>query len=165
MRWLKFFVALAAVTAAVTAAAQADAGRLWGHAQSPYNLEVILRPAAEGPDGSFGHVKFREDEDKIVHLGVWLRGLAPNHDYYLERATDTDVNGRCDGTNWLKLGQGTVPERITTDDRGTARASLWRDLSAVASGTQFDIDFRVAEADTSPGVVVLESGCYQFTVR
>jgi hypothetical protein len=164
MRWFKLFVVLAAFTAALTAAVQAGAGGSSRLAQSPYNLEVILRPTG-GADGGFGHVKFREDEDAIVHLGVWLRGLAPDTGYYLERATDREVNDVCDGTNWLKLGQGNEAEVITTDDRGTARASLWRDVSAAGRGTEFDIHFRVAVAGTSPEVVVLESGCYQFTVR
>jgi hypothetical protein len=50
-----------------------------------------------------------------------------------------------------------------TDDTGTARAALWRDLSAVAPGTTFDIHFRVIENGTSH--VALESDCYRFVVR
>jgi hypothetical protein len=51
---------------------------------------------------------------------------------------------------------------ITTDTGGTGRAQLFRDLAAFPAGMQFDIHFRVIDAATT--AVVLESGCYQFTV-
>jgi hypothetical protein len=129
------------------------------------NLEVILRPVAGAPDDGFGLVKFRQpkDADKIVYLDVWVRDLAANHSYNLQRATDTNVNDECTGTNWLTLGRGLDPQAITTDDRGTGRADLFRNLSTIPVGTQFDIQFRVIDAVTS--AVVLESACYQYTVR
>jgi hypothetical protein len=91
--------------------------------------EVILRPVAGGPANGFGLVKFRQpkDADKIVYLDVWVRDLAPNHDYYLQRAVDANVDDICTGTNWLTLGQGLVPEAIVTDESGTGRADLFRD--------------------------------------
>jgi hypothetical protein len=152
----------AAALAAAVLAVAAQAGPPWGPEAPPFNIEVVLRDV-EGP-GGFGHVKFRQPNDAqaIVRLGVWVRDLAPNHPYYLERATDGTVNDECVGTNWLKLGQGPVAEAFTTDDRGFARASLFRDLSAVGVGARFDIHFRVTDAATS--AVVLESACYQFTV-
>jgi hypothetical protein len=162
MRLLRFFALLATLTAAAGAAAQAAGAR--GPETPPFNLEAILRPAAAGPDKGFGLVKFRQpnDEDKIVYLAVWVRDLAPNHSYYLQRATDSNVDDNCTGTNWLTLGQGTVPEAIMTDAKGTGRADLFRDLAAIPLGTEFDIHFRVIDAATS--AVVLESGCYQFVV-
>ena len=128
------------------------------------NLEVILRPVAGAPDGGFGLVKFRQpnDADKIAYLDVWVRDLAANGSYNLQRATDTNVNDECTGTNWLTLGQGLVPQAITTDDTGTGRADLFRNLAVFPLGTQFDIQFRVIDAVTS--AVVLESACYQYTV-
>ena len=158
MRLLKLFAALAAVTtvsAVAAVAAQADPGA---------NLQVILRPVAGAPDGGFGLVKFRQpkDADKIVYLDVWVRDLAPNHSYSLQRATDTNVNDDCAGTNWLTLGRGLVPQAITTDETGTGRADLFRNLATIPLGTQFDIHFRVIDAVTL--AVVLESNCYQYTV-
>lgn len=156
------FVALTAMAAAATAA---DAvGPPWGPATPNFNLEVVLRPVAGAPDGGFGLVKFRQpkDADKIVYLDVWVRDLAPNRAYSVQRATDTNVNDACTGTNWLTLGQGLVPQAITTDETGTARAGLFRNLAAIPVGTEFDIHFRVIDAVTS--AVVLESGCYQYTV-
>jgi hypothetical protein len=157
MRVIKLLAVFAALAAVGAAVAQADS-------PAKVNLEVILRPVAGGPDGAFGLVKFRQPKDasKIVNLGVWVRDLAPDHGYYLQRATDANVNDDCTGTNWLKLGQGPVPAVITTDGTGTGRADLFRDLSAIPLGMQFDIHFRVIDADTS--AVVLESACYQFTV-
>ena len=158
MRLFKLFAVLAALTtvAVVTAvAAQAESGA---------NLQVILRPVGGAPDNGFGLVKFRQpkDTDKIVYLDVWVRDLAPNHTYSLQRATDTNVNDECIGTNWLTLGQGLVPHAITTDETGTGRADLFRNLAAIPLGTQFDIHFRVIDAETS--AVVLQSACYQYTV-
>lgn len=158
MRLLKFFAVLAALTtvgamAAVTA--QANPGA---------NLEVILRPTAGAPDNGFGLVKFRQPKDafKIVYLDVWVRDMAPNHSYSLQRAVDTNVNDDCTGTSWLTLGQGMAPQAITTDETGTGRANLWRDLSTIPNGTTFDIHFRVIDAGIK--AVVLESACYQYTV-
>ena len=130
------------------------------------NLEVILRPVAGGPDNGFGLVKFRQpkDADKIVYLDTWVRDLAPNTSYQLQRAVDTTVDDNCAGTSWLTLGQGFVlpAQAIATDETGTGRADLFRDLAAVPLGMEFDIQFRVIEAATS--AVVLESACYQYTV-
>jgi len=156
------FRALAAAFAALTVLATPALG---GAPATPnFNLEVVLRPAAGGPDNGFGLVKFRQPKDaaKIVDLDVWVRDLAPNHSYSLQRATDANVNDACTGTNWLTLGQGLVPAAIATDERGTGRADLFRDLAAIPLGMELDIHFRVIDAVTS--AVVLESACYQFTV-
>ena len=154
---LKLVAVVAAVTtvsAVAAVAAQADSGA---------NLQVILRPVG-APDSGFGLVKFRQpkDADKIVNLDVWVRDLGPNRSYNLQRATDSNVNDECTGTNWLTLGQGLVPHAITTDETGTGRADLFRNLAAIPLGMQFDIQFRVIDAETS--AVVLESTCYQYTV-
>jgi len=129
-------------------------------AQPPFNLEAILRG-----DG-FGHVKFRQEknsEANIINLDVWVRDLAPNASYSLQRAVDTVLDGTCTSTSWLTLGQGLTPQPIVTDAGGTGRAELWRDLSAFAPGTGFDIHFRVIEIGTTN--VVLQSDCYRFVVR
>src|SRR5436309_1066047 len=117
----------------------------WGPATPNFNLEVILRPVAAESDNGFGLVKFRQpkDADKIVYLDVWVRDLAANRSYNLQRATDTNVNDACTGTNWLTLGQGLVPQAITTDETGTGRADLFRNLSTIPLGTGLDIHFRV----------------------
>jgi len=157
--------ALLALTTVAAAATPADAvGPPWGPATPNFNLEIVLRPVAGAPDAGFGLVKFRQpkDTDKIVYLDVWVRDLTPNRSYNLQRATDTNVNDACTGTNWLTLGQGLVPQAITTDETGTGRADLFRNLSAIPLGTEFDIHFRVIDAATS--AVVLESACYQYIV-
>ncbi|HEX9220624.1 MAG TPA: hypothetical protein VF858_09070, partial [Gemmatimonadaceae bacterium] len=78
----------------------------WGPETPNFNLEVILR----GDPSGFGLVKFRQpnDADRIVNLDVWVRDLQPNSHYRLQRATDTNVNDDCTGTNWLTLGRGAV---------------------------------------------------------
>jgi hypothetical protein len=154
--------ALAAAVAALTLlTAPAFAGG--GPATPNFNLEAQLRPVTGGADG-FGLVKFRQPKegDTIVYLDVWARDLAPNNSYYVERATDSNVNDDCTGMNWLKLGQGLVPQALTTNETGTGRADLFRSLPAGLLGSEFDIQFRVTDAVTS--TVVLESACYQFTV-
>ncbi len=160
----RFGMLVVMAASAMAFATPVSGGPSWGPATPNFNLEVILRPVAGGPDNGFGLVKFRQPKDAytIIDLGVWVRDLAPNHGYYLQRATDTTVNDDCTGKNWLKLGQGLVAQVIATDETGTGRAALFRSLPAVLLGTQFDIHFRVIDAVTS--AVVLESACYQFTV-
>jgi hypothetical protein len=159
MRLLKLIALLAmAVTAAAAAGtARGDDSPSWGPESPHFNLEVILRPGTD--DDGFGLVKFRQPNDgsKIIYLDTWVRDLLPNTTYYLRRAVDTNADDNCTGTNWLTLGS------ITTDGKGTGRAALSRDVTAVASGTEFDIHFIITETPTSI-VGVLESGCYQFTV-
>jgi hypothetical protein len=122
------------------------------------NLEVILRG-----DG-FGHVTFRQPKDDaaIVYLDTWVRDLAPNTEYLLQRAVDPVVDDDCSSTAWLTLGRGTEPQSITTDATGTGRQELFRNLAAFPPGTGFDIHFRVVNALTQ--AVVLESECYQFRI-
>jgi hypothetical protein len=163
MRLLKLAALLATLAAAAATAAQADPGG-WGPETPNFNLEAVLRPAAGGAERGFGLVKFRQpnesDETQTILLDVWVRDLAPNHLYYVQRAVDTDVNDNCTGTNWTMPTLGT----ITTDESGTGRAALSRDLpAAVQPGATFDIHFRVAETPTAASGV-LGSACYQFTV-
>lgn len=138
-------------------------GGPWGPETPPFNLEAILR-APDGQQG-FGLVKFRQPNDnlEVVNLDVWVRDLAANSSYSLQRATDQTIDGACTGTNWLTLGQGSVPQSIITDDRGTGRAALFRVLTSPLGAT-FDIHFRVIESGTNPPNVVLSSGCYEFRV-
>lgn len=128
-----------------------------------FNLEVILR----GEGNAFGLVKFRQDVDpsKIITLDTWVRDLQPNHSYLLQRAVDpiNVVDGNCTSTSWLTLGKGLTPQSITTDATGTGREDLWRDVSAIASGSSFDIHFRIVDAANMQ--VVLTSDCYQYMVR
>ena len=71
----------------------------------------------------FGLVKFRQPNDDafIIHLDVWLRGLAPNTSYLLQRAVDTNVDDDCTSTAWLTLGRGLQPQSITTDETGISQ--------------------------------------------
>ena len=150
--------AAAASGTAAAAARRPVTAQSWGPETPNFNLEVILRG-----DG-FGHVKFRQpnDDELVVYLGTWVRGLAPNTSYQLQRAVDTVVDDDCTSTAWLTLGKGLQPQSIVTDGRGTARESLFRSLAAFSPGSEFDIHFRVIREGTS--VAVLTSECYQFTI-
>ena len=129
----------------------------------PFNIEAILR----GEGNRFGHIKFRQDNDvaKIIILDTWVRDLEPNHEYLLQRAVDAInvVDGNCTSTSWLTLGKGLTPQSILTDDTGTGKEELWRAVSAVPSGSKFDIHFQVIDAVSL--VVVLNSDCYEYVVR
>jgi hypothetical protein len=129
----------------------------WGPETPQFNLEVVLRGAG------FGLVKFRQPNDAsfTVFLDTWVRDLAPNTSYVLQRAVDTQLDRECTSTGWLSLGQGLTPYSIVTDKNGTGRAALFRNVPPPA-GVSFDIHFRVIEEIT--GAVVLQSGCYQYTV-
>ena len=132
-------------------------------AESQYNIEVVLR--GEGNRG--GHIHFRQDRDaaKVIELNTKLHNLEPNHEYLLQRAVDAInvVDGNCTSTTWLTLGYGLNPHSILTDDKGNGEDVLWRDVTAIPSGSRFDIHFRVIDATTLE--VVLQSDCHQYTVR
>lgn len=132
----------------------------WGPETPNFNVEVILRNDA----GGFGLVKFRQpnDAEKVIYLDTWVRDLAPNTGYRLQRAVDTNIDGVCSSAAWLTLGQGLTPAAILTDENGTGRAALYRSVAAFPVGAEFDIHFRVIEDATS--TVVLESQCYHFTI-
>ena len=135
-----------------------ESGPPWGPETPNFNLEVVLR--GEG----FGLVKFRQPNDEafIINLDVWLRNMTPNTSYLLQRAVDPVVDDNCTSNAWLTLGKGAVAQSITTDENGTGRESLFRNVAAFPPGTEFDIHFRVIEQAT--GIVVLTSQCYQFTI-
>jgi hypothetical protein len=132
----------------------------WGSETPQFNLEVILRGEAFG----FGLVRFRQPNDDalVVHLDTWVRDLAPNTSYLLQRAVDVNVDDNCTSTAWLTLGKGLQPQSITTDATGEGREELFRSVAAFPVGSEFDIHFRVIEEATS--AVVLTSKCYQFTI-
>lgn len=165
-------VTIFALVAILAVAGRADAGPPWGPETPPFNLEVILRDAAGGK--GFGHVKFRQpnDDARVIYLDTWLRDLTPNQAYVLQRQVDSDPDGDCSDTSvlspWLSLGQGFTVTPITTNDRGTGRAALFRDLDPPGDatgprpGTTIDIHFRVVVAGTTD--VVLASDCYRFVV-
>ena len=130
----------------------------WGPETPTFNLEVILRG-----DG-FGLVKFRQpnDDAAIIYLDIWVRDLAPNSEYLLQRAVDPIVDDDCTSASWLTLGKGLEPQSITTDAKGTGREVLFRDVAAFPPGAEFDIHFQVVNALTL--AVVLHSECYQFRI-
>jgi hypothetical protein len=130
----------------------------------PYDLDVVLRGETK-THPSVGFIKFRQDPDpaQIITLDTWVSNLAPNHSYLLQRAVNPITDNTCTSTAWLTLGEGLQPLAIQTNDKGDGSANLWRDVSAVARGTSFNIHFQVVDAITlSP---VLTSDCYQYTVR
>jgi hypothetical protein len=161
-------VTLGVAALAAVFAVGAKAGPPWGPETPPFNLEVILRDVTGGQ--GFGHVKFRQpnDDERIIYLDTWVRELQPNRDYLLQRAVDTTLDGNCTSNDWLTLGEGFAVTPITTDDRGTGRAALFRNLdppgpaTGPPPGTPIDTHFRVIDATTS--MPVLQSACYRFTV-
>jgi hypothetical protein len=155
-------VAMLAGVSPASAAARADA--VTPLSGSERNFVALLHPVAAKPAHAFGVVLFRQphDAENVVVLDVWTLGLAPNHSYSLQRATDTTVDDTCTGTNWLTLGRGLDPQAIETNELGFGRAHLFRNLANLPDGMRFDIQFRVIDAVTED--VVLVSSCHQFTV-
>jgi hypothetical protein len=129
--------------------------------QPNYNLDVTL----SGTEKAAGFVKFQQLTDRpfTIILDTSVQGLAPNTEYVLQRAVDTNLDGNCSSTSWLTLGKGLVAQTILTDNQGAGSAALFRDVSAFPSGTTFDIHFQVIHQQTS--AVMLTSDCYQYTVK
>ena len=128
-----------------------------------YNLEVVLH----GEGNRNGHIHFRQDANapKIITLDTKVHHLLPNHAYLLQRAVDriNVVDGNCTSTSWLTLGHGLTPQSIMTNEKGNGQEELLRNVTAIPSGSTFDIHFRVIDGVSL--AVVLTSDCYQFKVR
>jgi hypothetical protein len=137
-------------------------GVAWGPETPPFNIESVLRPVGDG-DG-FGLIKFRQPNDGLrrIYLTTWVRDLAANTEYRLQRAVDTVLDGICSSDQWLTLGQGLTPQTLLTDDRGTGRQEFYRDLPANLALQKFDIHFRIV---TLTGAEVLHTSCYQFVAE
>lgn len=133
------------------------------NAESNFNLEIVLH----GAGNQVGHLRFRQERDaaKVIDLGVNVYNLKPDAEYLLQRAVDpiNMVDGNCSSNSWLTLGYGLAAGSIHTNEKGDGEADLWRDVTAIPSGSVFDIHFRVIDAVTLE--VVLTSDCYQYTVR
>ena len=127
----------------------------------PYNLDVALNSTGKG----VGILKFRQNKDaaKIINLEVRVCNLRPNRSYLLQRAVDSIKYGGCLSTAWLTLGLGLDPQSIRTDKYGNGHAKFWRDVSTVASGTEFYIHFQVIDSLSTK--TRLTSDCYTYTVR
>lgn len=130
-----------------------------------YNLDVKLYGDSKFPTRGF--IAFRQDiaAPKIITLDTYVEHLQPNHEYLLQRAVDpiNVVDGNCTSTAWLTLGLGLTPQSILTDSKGNGHQKLWRDLSSLPSGSDFDIHFQVIDAVSS--AVVLSSNCYEYILR
>jgi hypothetical protein len=130
------------------------------HSVVPFNLNVILY----GQDFKLGYIRFRQipDGSHVITLDTWVFNLSPNHTYLLQRAVDA-LDYNCTSTTWLTLGKGLTPQSIITNQWGFGMAEFSRNVSAVSSGSSFDIHFQVIDAVTSN--VLLKSDCYQYMVR
>lgn len=122
------------------------------------DLNVIFH----GGENSVGFIEFRQYQNHIIYLDTWVAGLEANHNYLLQRAVDP-LDNNCTSTEWLTLGKGLQPQSIMTDSKGNGRAMLFSDVSAIPSGSTFDIHFQVL--DESKSTVVLRSECYQYRVK
>ncbi|MBS1933269.1 MAG: hypothetical protein JST96_04665 [Bacteroidetes bacterium] len=133
---------------------------------APYNLNVVLRGqgSKEGFNGSLGFVKFRQNDTvHNINLYTWVFNLTPNHTYLLQRAVNPINDSTCSSTAWLTLGLGLTPQAIHTDKFGFAYEALYRNVSAIPSGTQFRIHFQIV--DSASLETVLSSDCYSYTVK
>lgn len=114
----------------------------------------------------FGFLKFRQDPDtaRIITLDTYIFNLLPNHSYLLQRAanpfSDTTT---CTNASWLTLGKGLVAQDIATDSKGDGHETLFRDVTGIARGTAFHIDFQIVDAATL--APALSSDCYEYIVR
>ena len=136
---------------------------------SPYNLDVRLTSSEtmkfDSKHVGFGFLKFRQDPNVplTITLDTWVYNLAPNHDYFLQRAVNPITDADCTSTAWLTLGKGPVTQPIHTDGFGNGMENLFRNVPASSEGTTFRIHFQIF--DSVSLTTVLASDCLQYTVR
>ena len=142
MRVLKLFALLATLTVAPAAAAQEDHGAPSDDDERPsFNLNVVLRPAAGGPDDGFGFVKFRQPKDP-PRSSTWTSGCGG----WLPTTTTTS-SGRP-----IPTSTTTAPAR--TGSRSATGSSLRRSPRATGgpvepSYSETSRPFRPARSSTS----------------
>jgi hypothetical protein len=112
-----------------------------------------------------GFLKFRQDPDtaRIITLDTYVFNLLPNHSYLLQRAANPFTDPTCTNASWLTLGKGLVAQDIETDNKGNGHETLFRDVTGIARGSDFHIDFQIIDAVTL--APVLSSDCYEYIVR
>src|SRR5664279_294597 len=135
----------------------------------PYDLDVTLHSNEaikfDSKNSGFGFIKFRQDPNVplTITLDTWVFKLAPNHDYWLQRAVNPITDNDCTSTAWLTLGKGLVSQAIHTDAFGNGMENLFRNVPATSEGTTFRIHFQIIDAVSL--ATVLTSDCDQYTVR
>jgi len=132
----------------------------------PYDINVLLKPFDDGktrPLNDAGYIKFRQDPDtaRIITLETWVHGLTPKHAYLLQRAVNPITDADCTSTAWLTLGKGLVAQAIHTDAGGNGHEELWRDVTAIARGTQFRIHLQIVDSVTKAPVLVSDYEMYE----
>ncbi len=139
----------------------------WVNGIPPENLNVVLSDEdkkSQSFKSPIGFVKFRQDNpDHIVNLYTWVYNLKPKHAYQLQRAVNPITDADCTSTTWLTLGKGLAVQSIHTDVFGFGHEDLFRDISAIASGSQFRIHFQIIDSVTKE--TVLTSTCLAYTVK
>jgi hypothetical protein len=140
-----------------------------GEELGPYNLDVKLNSSEtkkfDSKSAGFGFIKFRQNPNVplTITLDTWVFNLAPNHDYFLQRAVNPITDLDCTSTAWLTLGKGIVSQPIHTDGFGNGMENLFRNVPASSEGTTFRIHFQIF--DSVSLATVLTSDCDQYTVR
>jgi hypothetical protein len=139
----------------------------WVNGIPPQNLNVVLKDEDKQSQpfkSPIGFVKFRQDNsDHIINLSTWVYNLKPRHVYQLQRAVNPITDPDCTSTAWLTLGKGLVVQSIHTNAFGFGQEDLFRNISAIASGTQFRIHFQIIDSVTNE--TVLTSTCLAYTVK
>ena len=124
---------------------------------------LFLRAAIEN---EFGFIKFRQDRytAKIIILET-VRNLnrIMNTCYSGPWTQQMLLMAIAQVLSWLTLGKGLNSSIHLNRCHGNGNEQLWRDVTAAARGTSFDIHFRIIDATSME--VVLTSDCYQYTVR
>jgi len=139
----------------------------WVNGIPPQNLNVVLMDVEKKSQpfkSPIGFVKFRQDNpDHIINLYTWVYNLKPRHAYQLQRAVNPITDPDCTSTAWLTLGKGLVVQSIHTNAFGFGQEDLFRDISAIASGTAFRIHFQIIDSVTNE--TVLTSTCLAYSVK
>ena len=105
----------------------------------------------------FGLLKFRQDPDtaRIITLDTYIFNLLPNHSYLLQRAANPYSRSYLHQCVMADFGQGIIAQDIATDSKGDGHETLFRDVTGIARGSDFHIDFQIVDAVTH-GTCVIE---------
>jgi len=135
------------------------AGKQHAAAYPPFDYTVELF----GADNTRGVARFTQNpHDENIILNIYAHDLPADHQYHLQYAIDTLLNGKCAAGNWKSLGNGFIDFDMEADRTGAIIEEYKIPASSILTGHSFDIRFQLRDHTSE---VALTSNCHAYRLQ